>query len=100
MVLWGTFRFQTGSIKRSDDFDSMLDELSFDSKLVRLKGNDITLTSAQVDCFDSKLVRLKDLWGVCESKDVMGFDSKLVRLKAFFNIGHAFAEVSIPNWFD
>ena len=58
----------------------ILSKISFNSKLVRLKGNSAVPESRHSRCFNSKLVRLKD-----------NADAKLVDTDL---------SVSIPNWFD
>ena len=99
---------------------------SFDSILVRLKGNSVGRCAYEVNyCFDSILVRLKDdskhvvappdqslfrfhtgsiksVNALFTSRRVSGFDSILVRLKERLDgDGHLIGYlVSIPYWFD
>ena len=103
VVVKSVFRFQTGSIKRkTKSSTSLLDEISFDSKLVRLKAlQSFSRYHCCLPGFDSKLVRLKATDTRCPPRQKIRFDSKLVRLKGYdFLPCSSPLEVSIPNWFD
>ena len=53
------FQFQTGAIKSGSAILQLAFHLSFNSKLVRLKGHDAIIALRQTYSFNSKLVRLK-----------------------------------------
>ena len=76
------FQFQTGAIKRflkTDCPDTW--KTSFNSKLVRLKVEEMIAAWSPERRFNSKLVRLKGARSACLSTDLWRFNSKLVRLK-------------------
>ena len=76
--------------------------IGFDSKLVRLKGQNLALLMMQDERFDSKLVRLKVHWYwqrsycLCEFRFQTG-SIKSQTLGDRYDLG---ISVSIPNWFD
>ena len=74
-----TFQFHTGSIKRGGNGGITESLKSFNSILVRLKGNRRWISRDIQVCFNSILVRLKD--GERTQKS-------------------GFWQVSIPYWFD
>ena len=98
------FQFQTGAIKRMRCLSHPLLTLQrFNSKLVRLKGDNIAGEECRCHLsFNSKLVRLK-VWetGGFLYRTVC-FNSKLVRLKAVARPSpvQSLSDVSIPNWCD
>ena len=78
----GMFQFQTGAIKRARCC-SLRAGLSncFNSKLVRLKDDEILILINDEIGFNSKLVRLKAWDGHALRRGGLCFNSKLVRLK-------------------
>ena len=78
------FQFQTGAIKRCRGGDSTGDdEISFNSKLVRLKGLNLANYATGLPSFNSKLVRLKENIRLRDRRDFIRFQFQTGAIKRF-----------------
>ena len=82
LTLSGQFQFQTGAIRSSYSRNrKLLEQRSFNSKLVRLEGKTHRSRRRASRSFNSKLVRLEGQMRKPGATPVRSFNSKLVRLE-------------------